>query len=141
MIITLEEDENGNLILPLSDDVLEQVGWKLGDTIKWTDNKNGSFTMSKSQETELVLVETSHTFRIRYVVEVPKGKAEWALDTVVMDEAVEFSQEFIGENIISHRVLSEKDVLQLCDKDNDYVKTWSDELKLQTFVTPWVETK
>jgi hypothetical protein len=43
-------------------------------------------------KTEFVLVECVSTFRMRYVVEVPEGKSEYALDTVVMNEANEFSQ-------------------------------------------------
>lgn len=133
-IITLENDEEGNLVLPLSDDILKEVGWETGDTIEWIDNKDGSWTMKK-KETELVLVECVSMFRERYVVEVPKGHSEWALDTVVMQEAKEFSQQHIGENIISHRVMSKEEVLELCDIDNDYAKRWSDETKLDTFVT------
>ena len=74
-------------------------------------------------------------FRQRYVVEVPAGKAEWALDTVVMQEAKEFSQEHIGENIVSHRVMNKEQVLALCSIDNDYANNWNDKLKLDTFVT------
>ena len=41
--ISLEKDpETGDLILPLNDDILEQTGWKPGDAIDWTDNKDGS---------------------------------------------------------------------------------------------------
>lgn len=89
-----------------------------------------------------VLVECVSTFRMRYVCEVPEGideqgndKSLWALDTVTTNEAKEFSQEHLGEQIVSHRVLSEKDVLQLCDVDNDYCSSWSKKQKLNTFVT------
>ena len=134
-IITLESDDEGNLVLPLDDEILKEVGWETGDAIDWIDNKDGSWTMKKKVETEFVLVECVSMFRERYVVEVPKDHTEWALDTVVMQEAKEFSQEHIGENIISHRVMSKKEVLALCDIDNDYAKRWSDEYKFQTFVT------
>lgn len=90
-------------------------------------------------ETELVLVETVSTFRMRFVVEVPKGKSEWALDTVVSNEAVEFSQEYLGEQIVSHRVVSKEEVLRICDIDNSYCKSWSDDKKIETFITPWKE--
>ena len=133
-IITLVNDEDGNLVLPLSDDILKEVGWDVGDVIDWVDNKDGSWTMKKVK-TQLVLVECISMFRQRYVVEVPAGKSEWALDTVVMQEAKEFSQEHIGENIVSHRVMSEEEVLALCSIDNDYANSWNDELKLKTFVT------
>ena len=134
-IITLESDEEGNLVLPLSEDILKEVGWETGDVIDWIDNKDGSWTMKKKIKKEFVLVECVSMFRQRYVVEVPAGKAEWALDTVVMQEAKEFSQEHIGENIVSHRVMSEEQVLALCSIDNDYANSWNDKLKLDTFVT------
>ena len=133
--VIIEEDEEGNLVLPLSDDMLEELGWEIGDTIDWTDNKDGSWSMTKKKETEFVLVECVSTFRMRYMVEVPKGKADWALDTVVMKEAEEFSQEHLGEQIVSHRVVSKEDALALCDADNDYTKTWNDEKKMEVFFT------
>jgi hypothetical protein len=144
--INLEEDpETGDLILPLNDDILEQTGWKTGDSIDWTDNKDGSWTMKKI-ETQWVLVETVSMFRERYMVEVPVGvdmygkdKAEWALDTVTMEEAKEFSQQHLGQTIVSHRVVTKEEALSLCDKENDYAKKWNDELKVKTFFTVMTE--
>ena len=99
-----------------------------------------------SNETQWVLVECVNTFRQRYMVEVPVGiddhgndKAEWALDTVTMQEAEEFSQEYLGETIVSHRVVTKEEALAICDKDNDYTKSWDEEHKLKTFFTPWKE--
>ena len=88
--------------------------------------------MSKSQ---WVLVECVSTFRTRYMVEVPTGRALYALDTVVLEEAKEFSQEFLGEKIFSHRVIPLNKALALCDEDNDYTKTWNTELKVKNFFT------
>jgi hypothetical protein len=144
--INLEEDpETGDLILPLNDDILEKAGWKTGDSIDWTDNKDGSWTMKKI-ETQWVLVETVSMFRERYMVEVPigvdmygKDKAEWALDTVTMEEAKEFSQQHLGQTIVSHRVVTKEEALALCDKENDYAKKWNDELKVKTFFTVMTE--
>lgn len=135
MIITLEKDENGDLILPLGDELCAELGWKIGDTIKWIDNGDGSWTMKKL-DTELVLVECISTFRMRYVVEVPAGKKEWAMDTVVCNEAEELSQEHLGEQIVSHRVISQEEYLRVFDEDNDYLKSWDDEKKLQ-FIKRW----
>ena len=140
--ISLEEDpETGDLILPLNDDILEQTGWKTGDSIDWIDNKDGSWTMKKI-ETQWILVETVSMFRERYMVEVPVGtdqygkdKAEWALDTVTMEEAKEFSQQHLGETIVSHRVVTKEEALAMCDKDNDYARVWNDELKVKSFFT------
>jgi hypothetical protein len=77
-----------------------------------------------------VLVDTVSQFRQRYVVEVPKGKSEYALDSVTMEDVKEFSQKHLGETIVSHRVISEKDALDLFDEDNDYLKSWNEEKKL-----------
>ena len=56
--IVLEEDpETGDLILPLTDEILAEVGWKIGDTLKWIDNKNGSWTIRKTNE----VTETNRT--------------------------------------------------------------------------------
>ena len=144
--INLEEDpETGDLILPLNDDILEGTGWKTGDRIDWIDNKDGSWTMKKI-ETQWVLVEAVSTFRQRYMVEVPVGtdqygkdKTEWALDTVTLEEAKEFSQEHLGETIVSHRVVTKEDALAMCDKDNAYCLSWNDEMKIQAFFTTMAE--
>lgn len=137
MIVELETDENGDLILPLSDELCSELGWKVGDTIEWIDNHDGSWTIRKIEmEKELVLVECISTFRMRYVVEVPKGKKEWALDTVVCNDAQEFSQEHLGEQIVSHRVIDEDEYMRIFDEDNDYLKNWNSENKLQ-YVTRW----
>ena len=143
-IVTLVEDEDtGDLILPIGDELMAEVGWEVGDTLDWVDNKDGSFTIMKKQEveTELVLVECISQFRQRYMVEVPKGKAEWAMDTVTLNQAEEFSQAHLGETIVSHRVVSVEEMLTLCDKDNDYAKAWNDEHKMKTFVTSWDKQK
>lgn len=136
-----EDPENGDCILEFPEDLMEEAGWKEGDELDWIDNKNGSYTLKKKEPTEWVLVECVSTFRERYMVEVPKGKAEWALDTVTMNEAKEFSQEHIGEQIVSHRVVSKEEALTLCDKDNDYGSSWDEELKIKNFFTTWKEQK
>ena len=145
MIVELIKDpETGDLILPLSDEIFEGLGWKIGDTIQWIDNKDGSWTMKKVEETQLVLVETVSMFRQRYMVEVPVGtdkqgndKSLWALDTVTCNDAKEFSQEHLGETIVSHRVVSRKEAMTLCDTDNEYASNWNDDMKVKAFYTPW----
>ena len=136
-IVTLEKDpETGDLILPLPEKLLKETGWKTGDTLDWNDNGDGTFSMTKKEATtEWVLVETVSQFRERYMVEVPIGKQLWALDTVVMNEAKEFSQEHLGETIVSHRVVSVEEALSMCDRDNAYCSSWSDDKKIDTFFT------
>ena len=88
--LEVKENENGDAIIDFPEDVMTQAGWHEGDNIQWIDNKDGSWTLTKinpSDEKEWVLVECISTFRQRYMVQVPQGKAEWALDTVTMEEA------------------------------------------------------
>jgi hypothetical protein len=48
--ITVEEDpETGDLILPLPQDMLDIQGWQEGDTLEWTDNKDGSWSLTKKE--------------------------------------------------------------------------------------------
>ena len=50
--VLVEDPENpGDLILDLGDEICEPAGWKPGDVIVWTDNKDGSFTLKKSDVT------------------------------------------------------------------------------------------
>jgi bifunctional DNA-binding transcriptional regulator/antitoxin component of YhaV-PrlF toxin-antitoxin module len=52
--VTLEEDpESGDVILPFTNEMLEEVGWKEGDVLEWIDNKNGSWSLVKKEEKKL----------------------------------------------------------------------------------------
>lgn len=46
--VTLEEDpETKELVLPLPEESLKELGWQIGDTLEWSDNKDGSWSLSK----------------------------------------------------------------------------------------------
>ena len=46
--ITLEEDpDTKELILPFTEEILNTVGWKTGDTIVWKNNNDGTWTLRK----------------------------------------------------------------------------------------------
>lgn len=50
-IIKIETDPStGDLVLPLSDELMKEVGWKIGDTIRWTEKKDGSWHLTKVNE-------------------------------------------------------------------------------------------
>lgn len=132
------DDKSGDTYLQLPDDMMREAGWNLGDDIEWIDNNDGTWTMKKIEkdnEKEWVLVECVSQFRQRYMCQVPKGKAEWALDTVTLNEAKEFSQEHLGETIVSHRVIPFMEALELCDVDNEYCSKWNVEKKVEVFFT------
>lgn len=134
--LDVKENIDGDKYIEFNDEILAETGWKEGDVLEWIDQGDGSFKLEKKlEETELVMVECISQFRQRYVVEVPKGKTEWALDTVTCEEAKEFSQHHIGETIVSHRVISKDEALKICDEDNSYLKSWDDDKKLESFIT------
>jgi hypothetical protein len=144
-IADVKESPDGELYIEFTDEIIKEVGWKEGDVLNWKDNKDGSFTLTK-KETQWVLVDCINTFRTRYMVEVPigtdqfgKDKTEWALDTVTMGDAKEFSQHHVGEQIVSHRVVTKEEALSLCKDDNDYCISWNDETKMKNFFTLWEE--
>lgn len=46
--LTVEEDlETGDAILTFPPDLLQEAGWKEGDTLTWKDNADGSWSLSK----------------------------------------------------------------------------------------------
>ena len=134
-VLDVKESEDGELYIEMTDEILEGSGFKIGDTLDWTDNGDGSWTLKKVEEKVWVLVECVQQYRMRYMVQAPADHPEYALDTVTMKEAKEFSQLDIGEVIVSHRVMNEVDALALSDEDNDYTKKWNDEHKIKVFFT------
>ena len=72
-------------------------------------------------DNEIVLVETVSTFKHVYAIRVPKGKVEWALDSVVMNEVEnEILQNHIDESVFSHRVVSEEELSEIFKEGNGY---------------------
>lgn len=45
-------DEDGNLYVELPDALLNQMGWATGDTLEWLDNEDGTFTITKKEDTD-----------------------------------------------------------------------------------------
>lgn len=87
-----------------------------------------------------VVVTTVSTFRHRYVIPMDELQAlnpevpvnpEWALDLVTCEDIEEFSQQHIGEQIVDMVEKSEDEILELFDKDNDYLKDWDRDYKIK----------
>jgi hypothetical protein len=49
-ILTVQEHEDGSQFIEFPEDVLKDAGWKEGDTLKWTDRGDGSWSLSKIEE-------------------------------------------------------------------------------------------
>jgi bifunctional DNA-binding transcriptional regulator/antitoxin component of YhaV-PrlF toxin-antitoxin module len=43
----IEQDPSGEMYFRIPDEMWDELGWKIGDTISWTDNGNGSYTLRK----------------------------------------------------------------------------------------------
>lgn len=76
---------------------------------------------------KLFLVDAVSSYRTSYVVRCEDG--DHAKDTVTMEEATEFSQEWLGEQISRVTEITEDDYLVLFDRENDYLKEWDIEKK------------
>ena len=46
----IEDPKTGDLILPLTSGILNQVGWDEGDTLIWEELDNGSFSIRKKEK-------------------------------------------------------------------------------------------
>jgi DNA-binding Xre family transcriptional regulator len=45
----IEDPENpGELLLDLGEELCAELGWQVGDTLEWTDNKDGTWTLQKN---------------------------------------------------------------------------------------------
>jgi len=83
------------------------------------------------------MVECISTYRMRYCVELEDDSPEeWACDTVVMEEAKEFSQDWLGEQIVSHRALSNREAYAMFREDNSYLTDISDKRIMKIGITP-----
>lgn len=93
---------------------------------------------------DYVVVTAISSHRMRYVMHKDDLRAlnagvdptdaeliDWAQDSVTMMECEEFSQMHIGESIIDVNALTENEMLELFDRDNDYLKDWSREYKIK----------
>lgn len=49
MVIALEQDEYGGLYLPLTPELLDELGWCVGDTLVWTETEPGVWQIAKKQ--------------------------------------------------------------------------------------------
>ena len=84
---------------------------------------------------KIFVVETVSVFRHTYYVRAKESSH--AMDEVVCnvegynDRWIEGSQFHVGENIANCIEVTEEEFLKLFDKENDYLKDWTDERKLE----------
>jgi predicted nucleic acid-binding OB-fold protein len=81
---------------------------------------------------KIYVVETISLFRHTYYVKAKESSH--ALDEVVCrindEDFIEGSQNHISEDIANVIEVTEEEYLKLFDKENDYLKNWTEEQKL-----------
>jgi hypothetical protein len=50
-IVTLDEDENGDLVVPVPDDIMTELGWQDGDLLEW-DIEDDHIVLRRVEEDE-----------------------------------------------------------------------------------------
>lgn len=49
--VVLETDpDSGELVMPIPEHLLQELGWHINDKLTWSDNQDGTFTLTKSME-------------------------------------------------------------------------------------------
>lgn len=109
----------------------------------------------ENNDERYVVVTAISQFRQRYAIPVSElqqlnpdiditnrlaKQVEWAQDSVTCEDVKEFSQSWLGETITDTFILDEERVLNLIDRDNDYMSLWSKEKKLE-WLSDWKEAK
>lgn len=84
---------------------------------------------------KIVMVEALSQFKLKYCIEV-EDDIDHALDEVIMREGdtdfKEFSQEHLEPTVfLSHYEINKDEYLKMFDKDNYYLRSWTEEQKLQ----------
>lgn len=102
-------------------------------------------TSDYPDDDQYAIVTTISTHKIRYCIpmsELQKLNTDspvdlsWAADSVTMQEVDEFSQDWLGEQIVDVEQYDQHSMLQLFDKDNQYLKDWTTSQKLK-YIYDW----
>lgn len=46
---TVQENGDGDLFIAFPESLVEELGWAVGDSLQWTDNEDGSFSVKKAE--------------------------------------------------------------------------------------------
>jgi hypothetical protein len=108
--------------------------------------------MKKELEGKYVVVTAISSFKMKYVIpteelqklneatELDQERArEWAEECVIMEEVKDFSQKHIGETVIETQISDEDTILEIFDRENDYLSEWTREKKID-YIRHWEDT-
>ena len=83
-------------------------------------------------EKRLYIIDVLSSHRVRYVVECTEGELDNIVSFNNTDDLIEFSQEHLGDNLVSYHPIKNKDqYLKIFDENNDYLKEWDVEQKFR----------
>jgi hypothetical protein len=127
--LPVQQREDGEFYIELNDEILKDSGFEIGDALKWTDLKNGSYSLTKESE-DIYIVSAVSIFSLKFAVRA--RSAEHAMDTVVCDDGTvkELSQKHITIDVVDAVKATEEQYLETFDRDNDYMRSWTKEQKL-----------
>lgn len=84
-----------------------------------------------------VIITAISTFKIRYAIpeevlacDNREDLIDKATDAVIAEKVEEFSQEWLGETVIDEKICTEEEMLEIFDRENDYLKGWTREQKI-----------
>ncbi|KHT51219.1 hypothetical protein RJ46_04835 [Vibrio sinaloensis] len=49
MIVPIKVTDEGEHYFEIPDEYLEELDWQIGDSVIWTQNENGSFSLTKKE--------------------------------------------------------------------------------------------
>ena len=85
-----------------------------------------------------VIITAISTHKIRYAIpeealstDTDQRLIDKATDAVIAEKVEEFSQEWLGETVIDERICTEEEMLEMFDRENDYLKGWTREEKIE----------
>ena len=84
-----------------------------------------------------VILTAISTHKVRYAIpeevlsaDTDQGLIDKATDAAIAEKVEDFSQEWLGENVIDERICTEEEMLEIFDRENDYLKGWTREQKI-----------
>jgi len=51
-VVDVKEDENGEQYIELTEEMLEKIGWKVGDELVYTETEDGKIMLTKTGRSE-----------------------------------------------------------------------------------------
>jgi len=70
-------DDSEDLYIEIPDEIIEKLGWEVGDTLNWDIQEDGTVVISKVQDTEQSKAESKQTHERHSAKDFIKTKGKW----------------------------------------------------------------